>query len=141
MDGDIITKERVLECIKCTNRVINKWVKNHNIPLDKITQQEVISIFKGNIKAKLIHYLPDFKRVSKSIRVDINNNNDRFIKNIYIMDNGYVVNKNQISNINSIVSKLTKKDYDNCTVFEDNKNIFNNNIDHFNLDSIKTIKF
>ena len=123
MDQEITSKEKVLDCIRTTNKVINGWIKDNNIHPDKITQQDVISIFKGSVKTKLISYLPDFKRASKSLRVDIDRSNNNFIKSVYIMYDGYSCGRmnNKIEQVSDIISKLTKEDYDNCCIFNESE--------------------
>lgn len=146
MDQDIASKERVLDCIKTTNRVINSWINKDNISPDKITQQDVISIFKGNVKNKLIQYLPDFKRASKSLRVEIDRSNGIYIKSVYLMCDvsSHRNLSNKIEQVQSIVSKLTKEDYDSCCVFENNTkeyiSDYNSDI-KLDLKSISSIKF
>ena len=158
MDNNIINKEKLLFCIKATNRVTQRWITQQNVRPDRILDSEILSIFKGYLKKHLIPYLPDFKRVSKTIRLYSDSN--RFITDIKMLvveEHGY---RTQVvaSNVYALIGRLNAADFIECRKIDEDAvdNSESNYQQHaipqeetqvdlkqieLNLEKIKSIKF
>lgn len=144
MDNDIINKEKLLICISSTNKVIQRWIHKNNIKSHVIDNDEITSIFKGFFKKHLVKYTPDFKRISKTLRIFTDEN--KFITDIkmFVIDEYSIKYNATAYNIYSLVLRLTKEDYENCKII-DNDLQFNKEEEIeeqlINFNKIKEINF
>jgi hypothetical protein len=120
MDNNIYNKECLLNVIKKVNKVIYKWIYINNISVSKITHVDINSLFLSIVKKYLIIYYPDFNKFSKQVRLSLDQN--KYIENIYIVDNEFTYSNMNIKLILEDITKLTKEDYINCLPQKDYEN-------------------
>lgn len=145
------TKELVLDCIRCTNKNLYKWVHENGYPVGKISDIEVKALLFGYLKKFLIKTKPDFKRLIGNIKVTIK---DGMISKIWAMDydEKYYNDKSLIIQICSILNNISEFEYKECVKYASlyfqepisstiSKNPVINNEFNINFESIKTIKF
>lgn len=148
MDNKVLISDRikdsVLDCIKLTNNNLYNWIHNNGYPIGKISEVEVKALLFGYLKKFLIKTKPDFKRLTKNIKVSITNG---LISRVWAMDwdDVYFNDKYLISQICLVCNSLSHEDYAKC-----NKDLGSNmklseiiseNKELITFESIKLIKF
>ena len=118
MDNELITKESILNIIKLTNKVVYKWIHHNKINKNKITIEDINSLFIGYFKKHLLKEARDFNKVRRRFKLTIDDNKSIF--SISVLDDPYAYysNKVKIANIILQMSKLDREDYNNCITTE-----------------------
>lgn len=141
MDTNEVTKTKILNTIKDTNKVIKTWL-NSGITSDKINELDIKALFFGYVKKYIISDPVDFKRVVRILRIKTINNQ---ISEIYSLSKGdeYFRDKFKVKIFLNLIEELEQADYLACQSLDikkyETKQEYNNIEIDFN--NIKQITF